>query len=552
MNLRTALLALVAGTLVAPVMAKDAPLPPRVAQAAQARIAAGEYPAMVVAVVDGPDSHVYGFGQLGGGKAPDGDTLFEIGSITKTFTALLLAQEVQSGTLRLDAPVSTLLPGVSVPSRNGKVITLENLATQHSGLPRLPANMVPTGNNPYADYDGARLKAFLAGYQLQHDPGSTYAYSNLGFGLLGYALAQHAHASYGQLLEQRIFDPLGMHDSAVGREADVDMRSRRVQGHDEGGKPTGPWTFDALAGAGAIRSTGNDMLRYLEANMGRLHSPLDAAIRLAQAPHAEVPDLGQRIGLAWMIRKDGDRTIVWHNGMTGGFASFIGFTNDGQHGVVVLANQQQSVDDLGLAVLVPDAPLRPARRAVAVNAQDLDAYVGSYRLAPGFVLSVFHKDGQLYGQATGQGPLPLFASAKDEFFAKAADIRISFQRKDGTVSGLVLHQHGDHPALKLAADDAAADGEPKTVALDHAVLASYVGRYRLAPTADFQITLRDGQLFAQLTGQPVFPIYASAKDHFFYRVVPAQIDFERDASGRVQALILHQGGADHRAPRLAQ
>lgn len=550
MKLRITLLAVAAIATAMPVLAKDSLVPERVAQAARDRVDAGEYPALVVVVVDGSRSEVRGFGRLADGKAPDGRTVFEIGSITKTFTALLLARQVESGAVRLDEPVSELLPGVQVPSRNGKTITLENLATQHSGLPRLPTNMVPAGNDPYAHYGSDQLKAFLASYQLGHDPGSTYAYSNLGFGLLGHALAEHAHATYGQLLQRQIFAPLSMHDSAV--RLDDALRARLAGGHGENGKLTAPWNFDALAGAGAIKSTGNDMLRYLQANMGQLPSPLDAALRLTHTARADTPLPHERIGLAWMIRKEGDRTVTWHNGMTSGYASFMGFTADGKHGVVVLTNQQQSVDDLGLAVLLPDTPLHPAHKTISLAAADLDAYVGSYQLAPGFILNVFRDDGQLYGQATGQGALPLFASARDEFFAKVADIRISFQRTDGKVSGLVLHQHGDHPAPRLDAADAAAAGKPKTVTLEHAVLAGYVGRYRLAPTAVFDITLQGDQLRAQLTGQPALPIYASAKDHFFYRVVPARIDFERDASGQVKALVLHQNGADHRAPRIGQ
>lgn len=547
MSLRVALAAFLAVAVAVPVAAREA-LPPRIAQAINARIAAGEYPAVVIAVVNGRESHVYGFGQLADGRAPDGDTLFEIGSLTKTFTALLLAEQVESGHLRLDAPVSTLLPGVRMPSRNGKAITLQDLATQHSGLPRLPTNLVPSGSDPYAQYDGARLEAFLAGYRLQQDPGSAYAYSNLGFGLLGYALAARAHTGFGQLLEQRIFVPLAMRSSTA--EPDDNPNNRLAKGHDESGKPAAAWHFDALAGAGAINSSGNDMLRYLEANMGRLPSPLGAAIALTHTPRADTPQPGERIGLAWMVRSAGDRAMIWHNGMTGGYASFMGFTADRQHGVVVMTNIAQSVDDLGMAVLLPEAQLRPARTTIAVAAKDLDAYVGSYRLAPGFVLNVFREGDQLYGQATGQGAFPLFASATDEFFAKAVELRVSFQREDGKIAGLVLHQNGDHPAPRLGSGQDAGDGNPPVVPLDRSVLAAYVGRYRLAPNAEFTITLADTQLMAQLTGQAAFPVYPSARDHFFYRVVPAQLEFERDGTGKVQALVLHQNGMAQRAARI--
>jgi serine-type D-Ala-D-Ala carboxypeptidase/endopeptidase len=230
-------------------------LPERVENAAQERTAAGTYQTFVFGVVDGNKSEVVAFGKLDDGKAPDGDTVYEIGSVTKTFTATLLAQAVLSGrvTLDLDTPASQLLLGFKIPSRSGKEIALSDLANHYSGLPRMPSNFQPSDQaNPYADYDAAKLKAFLAGYQLPRDPGASYDYSNLGFGLLGYALAQLEHTSYDALVEEEILRPLGMTMSG--------MVTHLAPGHDSTGKAVENWDFDTLAGAGAMRSTANDML----------------------------------------------------------------------------------------------------------------------------------------------------------------------------------------------------------------------------------------------------------------------------------------------------
>ena len=525
-------------------------LPTRVEQAITARIAAGEYPAMVVAVVDGDRGHVYGFGKLENGNAPDADTLFQIGSVTKTFTATLLAEAVDGGELKLDTPVAELLPGFKIPSRNGKAITLGELAMQDSGLPRLPGNMQRVGQpDPYAEYDAAKLKAFLEDYQLTRDPGEKYEYSNLGLGLLGYALARHAGTSYPKLLQSRIFDPLGM--SATSATFSEPLDPRWAPGHDEQGKPVQPWHLDALAGAGAINSTGADMLRYLKANMGRGEGALQRAMKFAHEPRRNVGG-DERIGLAWMTKHDKAGDVVWHNGMTGGYASFMGFTADGKRGVVILTNIQRSVDDLGFATLLPDAPLAPARKQIAMSPQQLQDYVGQYRLAPNFVVTVMRQGDQLLAQATGQGAFPIFPNAADTFFAKVTDIRIDFKRDSkGKVNSLVLHQNGhDTSAPKLDAAEAAKLGGHKTVHLDTATLKQYVGRYQLAPGAVFDITLDHGQLKAQLTGQPAFPVYPSAKDEFYYTVVDAQLSFERGADGKIDALILHQNGANRTAKRL--
>lgn len=525
-------------------------LPPRVEQAITARIAAGEYPSMVVAVVDGNRSHVYGFGRLDDGRTPDAGTIFQIGSITKTFTATLLVEAVQRGEMNLDTPVAKLLPGFVLPSRNGKAITLGELAMQDSGLPRLPGNMQPANpEDPYADYDAARLKSFLAGYQLPRDPGTTYEYSNLGLGLLGYALARHAGTSYGKLLQSRILGPIDM--SATGTTLGQPLDPRWAPGHDEQGKPVQPWHFDALAGCGAINSTGADMLRWLEANMGRDRDALQRALKLAQQPRRAIGG-DERIGLAWMTRHGKHGDVVWHNGMTDGYASFMGLTADGTHGVVILTNIQQSVDDLGFATLLPDAPLAPAHAQIALSPSQLQDYVGEYPLAPDFVLTVMRQGDQLLAQATGQGALPIFPSAPGKFFAKITDIRIDFRRDEhGKVKSLVLHQNGHAmPAPELDAAQAAEVGGHHAIRLDTATLRQYVGRYQLAPSVIFDITLQGRQLTAQLTGQPAFPIYPAVKDAFYYTVVDAQLSFKRNQQGKVGALILHQNGVDHIAERI--
>jgi serine-type D-Ala-D-Ala carboxypeptidase/endopeptidase len=525
-------------------------LPPRVMQAIEDRVAAGQNPTIVVAVVDGDQSHVYTFGKLDSGAAPTAKTVYEIGSITKTFTATLLAQGVNKGQLKLDQPLSSLLPGYTIPSRDGHVITLLNIAEQNSGLPRLPTNLHPADpNDPYVDYGPDKLKAFLATYTLPRDPGALYEYSNLAVGLLGYALGQHAGSDYATLLNNEILQPLGMQDTSV---ATGKNRPKEIAGgHGDDGKPVPGWNFSVFAAAGGVLSTGDDMLRYLQANMGKLPSPLWPAMQLAQKPRTATVKTSDQIGLIWMTQMTSKGPdIIWHNGMTGGYASFIGFTADRQHGVVVLTNANVGVDDLGFAVLDPDWHLHPAYKRITLSPEALDAYVGIYQLTPHMVLRIHRMDDHLVEQATGQPETPIYASAPNEFFMRVADVSISFQRDgSGKVTGLIVHQQGDHPAQRIT-EEAAAKVEGVTETnLPDAVLQDYVGHYALSPDAVFVVTVEHGQLMVKLATQPTFPVYARAKDHFFYRVVDAQLDFERDASGHVVALILHQNGKQRRAPR---
>lgn len=522
-------------------------LPPRIAKVAQQYTEDGVYPAMVVAMVDDGRAQLAGFGKLANGQAPDGNTVFEIGSVTKTFTALLLAQGVLAGRWTLDTPVASLVPDYRIPSRDGKPITLGLLAEQFSGLPRLPGNLQPADlGNPYADYGHDRLKAFLAGYSLPRDPGAAYEYSNLGFGLLGEALAQRSRLSYGALVQRVVLVPLGM--DSTGVELTASMRKDLAVGHDEEGKRAEHWQFGALGGAGVLLSTGNDMLRYLQANMGLLETPLVAAMHLTHEPRRDIGG-DDRIGLAWMIRHTPHGDVVWHNGETGGYSSFIGWTGDGRRGVVILASGTGTPQALGFAALLPSMPLPQVHKAITVPAAQLDAYAGQYTLSPGFVLTVTRQGDQLFARATGQGAFPLYARASDAFFARVAPITIDFERDaDGKVNALMFHQNG-HDRHAVRTKNAEAVGGGNSVRLDPVLLREYVGRYTLAPGVQFAITVEHDQLYAQLTGQAAFPVYARSKDHFFYTVVDAQLEFERDAAGTVRALVLRQDGQDRRAPR---
>jgi D-alanyl-D-alanine-carboxypeptidase/D-alanyl-D-alanine-endopeptidase len=426
-------------------------LPERVLAEAKARMDARWYPTLIIAYVDGDKSEVTSFGTLENGTKPNGDTVYEIGSITKTFTAALLADAIRSGRVKSDTPVAALLPDFAVPARDGLPITLASLATQSSGLPYMPDNLSPTeAANPYANYDAAKLKAFLAGYALKRDPGEAYEYSNLGFGLLGFALTQPQ--PYGEALRAKIFQPLGMTTSAVGL-TDA-MKAHLAQGHNNHNRNTVNWQFDVLAGCGSIDSTGNDMLRYLKANMAAGRAAMSPAFRLAQQPLRDV-DKTERIGMAWMTRAAQPKDVVWHNGTTFGYASFIGLTADGKRGVVILTNIGGSVDDLGFAAL-SDAPLR-SYRTVAVDRSILNSYVGVFKAPGGGLIKIYLQDGQLYAQAKGEDGIPLFAQSSDEFFTRIDGFHLIFRNNGDGGGSVVLRQKGaDRVAPKLEGQDAAA------------------------------------------------------------------------------------------------
>jgi CubicO group peptidase (beta-lactamase class C family) len=305
---------------------------------------------MVVGVVDASGRRIIAYGSLAkdNSRRVDGDTVFDIGSITKEITSLLLTDMARRGEVRLTDPVSMYLPkGVKMPERNGRKITLADLSTHSSGLPRMPSNFKPKDDsNPYADYTVEQLYEFLSGYQLTRDIGSQYEYSNLAYGLLGHVLALRAGMSYEALVQSRIADPLGM--SSTGMTLKPEMRPRFAVGHDRTLAPVPNWDIPTLSGAGALRSTANDMLTFLAANLGLIKTPLAEALANQLSVRRPSDGPGFEVGYGWRIQTKHGSTIVWHGGSTGGYRCYIGFDPKARVGVIILSNiQVPFVDDLG-------------------------------------------------------------------------------------------------------------------------------------------------------------------------------------------------------------
>jgi D-alanyl-D-alanine-carboxypeptidase/D-alanyl-D-alanine-endopeptidase len=271
------------------------------------------------------------------------DSIFEIGSITKTFTGLILSQMVEQGKVKFDEPVRELLPPGTVEKPAGAEITLLDLATQHSGLPRMPDNFKPVdGENPYADYHAADLYAYVAKHGVAKPEKTEFLYSNLGFGLLGQALSAEEGKAYPALLQEEVLGPLGMRDTGIM--LTPAQQTRFIPGHTADHKPAHAWDLDAFAGAGAIRSTAPDMLTYVEDNLHpeqvkaaqRSRTAKTIVQALEQQHELRADAGGERIALAWLF--DQGTGNYWHNGATGGYSSYAFFNPKGDYAAVVLLN----------------------------------------------------------------------------------------------------------------------------------------------------------------------------------------------------------------------
>ncbi|NKB69275.1 MAG: serine hydrolase [Candidatus Latescibacteria bacterium] len=433
---------------------------------------------IVVGVIDADGRAIVGHGRpsLTSDEEVDGDTAFEIGSITKVFTSVLLADMAARGELAIDDPIADFLPDwIAVPGNPGRPITLRDLAIHRSGLPRMPANFAPADqSNPFVDYTEEQMYQFLDGYDLPRDVGAQYEYSNLGVGLLGHALAFRAGMDFESLVINRIAAPLDLADTRIG--LGPDLRARLAPGHDLGGQPVPNWDIPSLAGAGALRSTTNDLLDFLAANMGLQQTPLAAAFDSTHVAQASAGSGNMDIGLGWHILKGPGYLIHWHNGGTGGYRTFAGFRQDLQLGIVVLSNTANDVTDIGFHLFDPQFPLAQLEaipEVVEVDPALLDEYVGEYELAPDFVLTVTREGERFYGQATGQDKFALFAASETHFFLSLIEARVTFVKDEsGAVTHLVLHQGGaDLEAIKRPSPTAVLAGDsgalPEEYGLDN-------------------------------------------------------------------------------------
>jgi serine-type D-Ala-D-Ala carboxypeptidase/endopeptidase len=307
------------------------------------------WPGVVVGTVDAKGTHVFAEGNIrvNATNKVNGDTIFQIGSVTKTFTTLLLQLMVDRGEVELDEPVAKLLPpSAIIPKRGKREITLADLATHTSGLPRMPFKTPPRGPVPPVTIDD--VFKFLSDYELTRDIGARYEYSNLGVGLLGHALSLKAGTNYEALVLKEICEPLKLKSTRITLSSE--MKSRLAIAHTASGEALQQWRQPGLLAAGAICSSANDLLKYISAQLGLVRSPLLEAMQKTHvARHAAVREM--KVALGWHARMVGGSELVSHSGSTIGYHSFVAFDKRNRCGIVVLVNSANEIGELPFKVL---------------------------------------------------------------------------------------------------------------------------------------------------------------------------------------------------------
>jgi serine-type D-Ala-D-Ala carboxypeptidase/endopeptidase len=481
-------------------------------------------------------------------RSYDQHTAFEIGSLSKPMTAALVADLIARGELSLDDPIAALLPpGTSVPAFNGQQITIGHIVTHTSGLPSYPWRMTDF-NNPYARIAERELLGTLGATRLTRPPGARWEYSNFAMMVLSYALARRSGKDYEALLQERLLSPLGMSDTYVARRP---PHVGVAQGHLSNGMPAAAWDFSPdMAGMGGVRATLPDMVRFLEGELGTRESAITPALARTQGQLASVD--GHSMGMNWVILPTaGGRTVLAHDGGTGGYSSSVAFDRATQRAVVLLSDTALTslggFGTLALHLIDGSVPIGVPRTVATARPALIDALAGSYRLMPiGIGMELRRRGNALAVQVEGQPEVEMGYDSAGDFYPLQLDALLRPIRKaDGSYTFTWSQLGSQQQAERIGSPTPVAGTWTPT----EAQLKEYEGSYPLMPTFGLRVFSSGAKLFIQGSGQAPVPVASVEKDVFVAEGVGAEIGFERDPGGRVAALTLRQSGQILRGQR---
>lgn len=462
--------------------------------------------------------------------APGPQAVFEIGSVSKTLVALLVADLIEQGRWQLDDPIARHLPpNTRVPSQGERQITVRDLVTHSSSLPAVPPSL-QRGNpqDPYSHLSEAQLLDDLGRAQLQGPIGSRPAYSNFGMMVLSLAVARAHGGSLDAALRERVFKPLGLSQARLDP-------AGQTPGHLSTGEPTPPWTIaQSLAGVGMLRMPLQDLASYARAVLTP-SGPLAGALRRVQQPVAH------GLAMNWLLSPAGSETLISHEGGTGGFSSLVMLRPTQQRAVVILSDTALAdlggLSDVGRTLLGLQPKPQPPRRPQPLPASLREALAGEYDFG-GQTLSLRPRADALELQVTGQ---PVFAlgydSQGDLYPLRAISALLTPQREaDGRVLRFTWRQGGG------AVDVMRRGATLPAPTAQNPAWRDWAGRYPLVPGFELKVYERDGQLVVQGSGQPAVPVEVTGPDRIEVKALGVVIQFERNAQKQVSGLVLQQGG----------
>ena len=531
------------------------------------RVDKGINTGIVVALIDGENVEYFSYGtaDLKTGRKVDENSIFEIGSISKTFTGIMIADEIVNDRMKLSDPFSKYLSKYTkVPTRNEREITIKDVVTHSSSLPRMPDNFKPANpNNPYADYKIEMAYEFISGVELDRDIGEKFEYSNLALGMLGHILELQYKKDYETIMIDKIANTLGMSNTRVV--FTPNMLENLAKGHNEGVEVEN-WDLPALVGAGGIRSSAVDMVKYVQANMGVLKSSLHEAMQLSHKITYENETQNLKMGLTWLMDNDG--AIIEHGGATGGYRAFAGFLRGTQKGVVVLTNSTQEIGSIGTKLLDDSKELRMPKKSIVfelekeIKNNGLEKGIAFYKKAKAEQADTYDFDEgtlnslgyKFLGDKDMKSALKIF-KLNVEMYPKSSNpfdsLGEALLMKGDTINAITnykksveLNPANENGIKVLESLGVAKKDLVKEVSVSEEILKSYNGKYQIAPGFFITVTSEGQRLFALPTGQGQAELFPKSNTEFYLKVVAANVVFSLDDNGKVESLTLFQGGRE--------
>lgn len=482
------------------------------------------------------------------------ENVFEIGSVTKQFTAVATMMLVEEGKLALDDDVRKYL--ADFPDKGAK-ITIEHLLTHTSGIPSYTE--LPTWPSLWRkDMTPAEIINLTRDMPLEFAPGSQYKYDNTGYVMLGAIIEKASGLSYADFVSKRIFEPCGMRHSFYGSKNA--LIPERALGYTRAGRGEGAWqnapylSMTQPYAAGSLMSSVDDLAAWDRAvSAGKLVSK--ASWERIFTPYRLSTGATSSYGYGWDIGSFENRRMIRHNGGIFGYVSEVLRIPEANLYVAMLTNSDSHPVDTGFVVtkIAAAALGTPYREPVAVSLDEaaLDSLVGVYDI-DGTATRIVSREGtRLFTQRTGGPKLEVYAESPSSFFYRNSFTRLRFERDAaGKVAAMVMRTEAGTEQRAVRTDRPVPAG-PVAIAVDPKLLADYAGVYEIAPTFAIEISAEGSQLFAQATGQPRFELFASSPTEFFLKVVDARIVFSRDPDGKVGGLTLLQNGRQIPGKRVA-
>jgi D-alanyl-D-alanine-carboxypeptidase/D-alanyl-D-alanine-endopeptidase len=516
----------------------------------QIRMETEKTPSITIALSDS-DGNVtfnnYGTFSFTDNRSADENSLYEIGSITKSFTGLLMQILMAEHGISGDTPVTDLLKNdKALPTLNDKSITINHLLSHTSSLPRLPGNMSPASmDDPYKEYTIDQLYRYLSAVEITREPGSEFEYSNMAFMLLGNLAEKIGGAPYDELVKTYITGPLGMNSTSR-----LVADETRLVAPTASGAVVPQWNMDHTRGFGELRSTTTDLIKLMQAGTG--HLPYEYAKAFTQSREKQLTirdNFGMALG--WFIATNHQDTIVFHGGGTGGFRTFAGYSPVTGISAVVFANSNDDVQDIGRYLINNAYTMRKIDPIAKLTEDQLSRLTGRYT-NPGVPAFHIEVDGtNISARMEGQPALPLTPVTDLKFRNSTVQAEIHFEIENDQGFKLTLVQAGNRIEFERDFDYIATESDPNTrptpdelieIQLPVETLNEYVGTYHHPMGISYEFSVLDDALMAKLTGQSQFQVHAYAQDKFFYRIVDAQLEFQRDDAGNVVGVVLYQGG----------